>query len=98
MKFDRGDSVIIILRDPREKLLGILDEISTAGVTLRGIDLSYFEDWVYSIVANEPYLPMNDYFIPMWRVERLTRDERNGDIPSMAEQFEERTGKNLSEF
>ena len=53
MKFDQGDSVIIILRDPREKLLGILDEITTAGVTLRGIDLSYFEDWVRSIVAGD---------------------------------------------
>jgi hypothetical protein len=98
MKFDQGDSVIIILRDPREKLLGILDEITTAGVTLRGIDLSYFEDWVRSIVADEPHLPMNDYFFPMWRVERMTRDEPTGEIPSMAEQFEERTGKNLVEF
>lgn len=98
MKFDSGDSVIIILRDPREKLLGILDEITTAGVTLRGIDLSYFEDWVRSIVADEPHLPMNDYFFPMWRVERMTRDEPTGEIPSMAEQFEERTGKNLVEF
>ena len=98
MKFDQGDSVIIILRDPREKLLGILDEITTAGVTLRGIDLSYFEDWVRSIVAHEPHLPMNDYFFPMWRVERMTRDEPTGEIPSMAEQFEERTGKNLVEF
>ena len=98
MKFDQGDSVIIILREPREKLLGILDEITTAGVTLRGIDLSYFEDWVRSIVADEPHLPMNDYFFPMWRVERMTRDEPTGEIPSMAEQFEERTGKNLVEF
>lgn len=98
MKFDSGDSVIIILRDPREKLLGILDEITTAGITLRGIDLSYFEDWVRSIVADEPHLPMNDYFFPMWRVERMTRDEPTGEIPSMAEQFEERTGKNLVEF
>lgn len=98
MKFDQGDSVIIILRDPREKLLGILDEITTAGITLRGIDLSYFEDWVRSIVADEPHLPMNDYFFPMWRVERMTRDEPTGEIPSMAEQFEERTGKNLVEF
>lgn len=98
MKFDQGDSVIIILRDPREKLLGILDEISTAGVTLRGVDLSYFEDWVRSIVADEPHLPMNDYFFPMWRVERIMRDEPNGEIPSMAEQFEDRTGKNLVEF
>jgi len=98
MKFNSGDSVIINLRDPREKLLGILDEINTAGVTMRGIDLSYFEDWIRSIVDEEPYLPMNDYFFPMWRVERMTRDEPNGEIPSMAEQFEERTGKNLTEF
>ena len=98
MKFDSGDSVLIILRDPREKLLGILDEISTAGVTMRGIDLSYFEDWVRSIIDDEPYLPMSNYFLPMWRVERITRDERNGEIPSMAEQFEERTGRNLAEF
>jgi len=98
MKFDSGDSVLIILRDPREKLLGILDEISTAGVTMRGIDLSYFEDWVRSIIDDEPYLPMSNYFLPMWRVERITRDERNGEIPSMAEQFEERTGRNLTEF
>ena len=98
MKFDSGDSVLIILRDPREKLLGILDEISTAGITMRGIDLSYFEDWVRSIIDDEPYLPMNDYFLPMWRVERITRDERNSEIPSMAEQFEERTGRNLTEF
>ena len=98
MKFDSGDSVLIILRDPREKLVGILDEISTAGITLRGIDLSYFEDWIRSIVEDEPYLPMNDYFIPMWRVERLTRDERSGEIPSLAEQFEDRTGRKMSEF
>lgn len=98
MKFDSGDSVIIILRDPREKLLGILDEVDTAGVTMRGIDLSYFEDWVRSIVDDEPYLPMNDYFFPMWRVERMTRDEPNGEIPSMVEQFESRTGRPLREF
>jgi len=98
MKFDEGDSVIAILRDPREKLLGILGEINAAGVTLRAVDLSYFDDWVQSIVTNEPHLPMNDYFIPMWRVERLTRDESAGDFGSMAEQFEKRTGRSLSEF
>jgi hypothetical protein len=98
MKFNSGDSVVIILRDPREKLLGILDEIDTAGVTMRGIDLSYFEDWIRSIVDDEPYLPMNDYFFPMWRVERMTRDEANGEIPSMIDQFESRTGRPLSEF
>ena len=98
MKFDTGDSVIAILRDPREKLLGILDEINAAGITLRAVDLSYFDDWVNSIVADEPHLPMNDYFIPMWRVERVTRDEPSGEYPSMAQQFEKRTRRKLSEF
>jgi hypothetical protein len=98
MKFDTGDPVIVILHTPREKLLGVLAEINSAGITMRGIELTYFEDWVRSIVADEPHLPMNDYFLPMWRVERMTRDESNGEIPSMAEQFEQRTGRKLSDF
>lgn len=98
MKFQTGDSIIIILHTPREKLLGILDEINTAGVSMRAIDLGYFDDWVNSIVADEPHLPMDDYFFPMWRVERITRDQPNGEVPSMTEQFESRTGRKLSEF
>ena len=98
MKFQSGDSVITTLHSPREKLLGVLDEINSAGVTLRAIDLTYFDDWVRSITAGEPYLPMNDYFLPMWRVERVTRDESSSDIPSMAEQFEKRTGRTIGEF
>jgi hypothetical protein len=98
VKFESGDSVIVILREPREKLLGILDEVTAAGVTLRAVDLSYFDDWVQSIVANEPYLPMYDYFLPMWRIEKVTRDESSAEITSMAEKFEKRTGRNLAEF
>lgn len=89
---------MVTLHSPREKLLGVLDEINAAGVTLRAIDLTYFDDWVRAIVEGEPYLPMNDYFLPMWRVERVTRDETSADIPSMADQFEKRTGRKLSEF
>ena len=98
MKFDTGDTVITTLREPREKLLGVLHEINAAGVTLRAIDLSYFDDWISSIVAGEPHLQMSDYFIPMWRVERVTRDESSGDIPSMTEQFESRTGRRLNDL
>jgi hypothetical protein len=98
MKFQSDDSVMVTLHSPREKLLGVLNEINAAGVTLRAIDLTYFDDWVRAIVEGEPYLPMNDYFLPMWRVERVTRDETSADIPSMADQFEKRTGRKLSEF
>lgn len=98
MKIQNGEPVIAVLHSPREKLLGIVDEISAAGVSLRAIDLSYFDDWCAAIANSEPFLPMTDYFIPMWRVERLTRDESSADITSMSDQFEQRTGRNLGEF
>lgn len=95
MKIAPGESVIAVLHTPREKLLGIVDEINAAGIFVRAIDLGYFDDWCNSITSGEPYLPMSDYFLPMWRVERLTRDE---GTPSMSEQFEQRTGRSLGEF
>lgn len=95
MKIEPGEKVIMILHTPREKLFGILEEIGPAGVYARCIELGYFDDWCQSIVEGEQYLPMSDYFLPMWRLERMTRDESQ---PSMQEQFEQRTGKMLSDF
>lgn len=98
MKIEAGEIVMLVLHTPREKLLGIVDEINQAGVFVRAIDLGYFDDWCSSIAKGEPYLPMSDYFFPMWRLERLVRDESTEDTPSMAEQFEQRTGRNLGKF
>ncbi len=98
MKIESGESVILILQNPREKLVGILHEINSAGIFLRGIDLGYFDEWISAIKNDEPYLPMQDYFVPMWRVERLTRDESSPEIPSMTEQFNRKTGFDLSQF
>ncbi len=97
MKIEVGDIIIAVLHTPREKLLGILQDINAAGVTLRSIDLGYFDDWCRSIVDGEAHLEMSDNFFPMWRVERITRDEAAGDIPSMWEQFETRTARRLSD-
>ena len=98
MKFQTGDAVIIVLHSPREKLVGLIGDIDAAGVYLRGVELGYFEDWSRSIAAGEPFMKMTDYFFPMWRVERITRDEAGGDVPSMTEQFRDRTGRELAEF
>lgn len=98
MKIGIGDSVVVVLHSPREKLLGLVQELAPAGLFVRGIDLSYFDDWCASIANGEPYLPMSDYFFPMWRVERLIRDEGSEDTASMAAIFEQRTGKSLVEF
>lgn len=98
MKIGIGETVVAVLHTPREKLLGILDEITPAGIHIRGIDLSYFDDWCRSIAAGEPYLPMTDQFIPLWRLEKMTRDEDSPDLPSLSGQFEDRTGRSLGEF
>ena len=95
MSIQPGDSVIVVLHSPREKLLGILQEINAAGLSLRSIDLSYFDDWCRAIAAGEPHLPMNDNFFPMWRVERVSRDQTSVGVPSMADQFEALTGRKL---
>ena len=93
-----GATVLVVLHSPREKCWGLLDEINAAGVFLRGLDLNAFEDWIRAVAADEPFFGLNDLFFPMWRVERLSLDERSGEIPSLAEQFEARTGRLLREF
>src|SRR6186997_365444 len=97
MKIAAGEVVVMVLHTPREKLVGVLEEIGPAGVQIRGIDLGYFDDWSQSVAANEPHLAMTDYFFPMWRVERVSRDEGTEDVPSLAGQFERRTGKVFTE-
>lgn len=90
--------MVLVLHSPREKYWGMLDEISPSGVFLRGLDLNAFDDWLKALVNEEPFMGVADEFFPMWRVERLSRDERSGDLPSLAEQFERRTGRHLAAF
>lgn len=95
---ENGESIIIILHSPREKVIGILGEINASGVFVRGIDLNYFDEWTSAIRASEPHLPMQDAFFPMWRVERISKDESAHGLPSMSEQFKQKTGFEMAEF
>jgi hypothetical protein len=95
---EAGAAVVIVLHSPREKCWGVLDEINAAGVFLRGLDLNAFDDWVQAVAHDEPFMGLSDLFFPMWRVERLSRDESAAGVPSLAEQFEKRTGRSLQEF
>ncbi len=97
-KIETGESVIIILHSPREKLIGTLQEINASGVFLRGIDLNYFDEWIQAIKDGEIYLPMQDQFFPMWRVERISKDEGSNEMPSHIEIFKKKTGYDFAEF
>lgn len=94
----RGTTALIVLHTPREKCWGVIDEINSAGVFLRGLDLNSFDEWLRAVAHQEPFVGFGDLFFPMWRVERISRDETSGGIPSLREQAEKRTGRTLDEL
>lgn len=93
-----GVAVILVLHSPREKCWGILGEITQAGVFLRGLDLNAFDSWVHAVAHDEPFIGLGDLFFPMWRVERISKDEPAGEMPSLSQQVERRTGHPVSEL
>ena len=74
-----------------------LYQMDIAATPLNDILAEFESHWIGREVEGEQYLPMSDYFLPMWRLERMMRDESGGGASSMMEQFEQRTGKKLSE-
>lgn len=91
--------VVLNLHSPKEKLWGELVEVSTAGVTLRGIDVSTFDDFVCQVLHPEgDRMGLPTLFFPMLRVERVALDEPRGSIPSLAETFERKVGRSLAEY
>lgn len=93
-----GAPVIVNLHSPREKIWGLLRELNTAGVFVRGIDLNTFDSWVQMIVRGERNMGLTHVFLPMWRVERMSLDESLDEIPSLADQFYSRVGLTVNEY
>lgn len=90
--------MILSLQNPREKIWGVLLSINSFGVTLRGIDINSFQDWVRSVANNTESMSLSTMFLPMMRVEKVTLDENFGMYKSCSEQFQERVGRSVLEF
>ena len=91
--------VVVSLHSPKERVWGELVEISNAGVTVRGIDLSAFDDFVRQVLHPEgERIGLPTLFFPMLRIERIALDEVRGSIPSMADLFERRAGRSLKDY
>jgi len=91
--------VVISLQAPKEKLWGELIDISHSGVTVRGIDLSSFDEFVRQVVHPDgDRMGLPTLFFPMLRIERIALDESRGSIPSLAEMFERKTGRSLGDY
>jgi hypothetical protein len=91
--------VIVSLHTPREKVWGELLDVSTAGITMRGIDLNSFDDFIRQVLHPEgDPVGLPTVFFPMQRIERMALDEPTGSIPSMADLFERRVGRSLKDY
>jgi hypothetical protein len=92
-----GQLVLITLQNPREKFWGILVALTPAGVSLRGVDLQSLDDFTQLVKAGE-VTAASMVFFPMHRVQRIEIDSRNGELPSLAEQFAAKTGISVDKF
>jgi len=91
--------VIVSLASPKEKIWGQLLALDAAGVTVRGMDLGSFDDFVRQILAQEEStVGLAVAFYPMHRVERVAMDEPSGSIPSMADRFRHKVGVTIQEY
>jgi methylmalonyl-CoA epimerase len=97
-QLEPGSSVLLYLHQPQEKLWGVLRRLDAHGVLLEGIDLGSFDDWVAQLENEETsVVGASVIFIPMTRLERILLDRSSGDLPSLAERFERRTGRTVQE-
>jgi hypothetical protein len=91
--------VIVSLSSPKEKIWGQLLALNSAGVTVRGIDLASFDDFLRQLLDHEEAtVGLATVFYPMHRVERIAQDEPSGSIPSLADRFRAKIGLTVQEY
>jgi methylmalonyl-CoA/ethylmalonyl-CoA epimerase len=93
-----GAAVLVYLRDPQEKIWGVLRRLEGSGVVVEGIDLSSFDDWLAQIERGEDsVVGPSVLYLPIVRVEKILLDRSTGDLPSLAERFERRIGRTVQQ-
>jgi hypothetical protein len=95
--FAPGTLVVVSLDHPHEKFWGVLLEVAAAGVSVCGIELSSFDDFLALLRAHEAAGGC-EVFFPMHRVQRVEIDVQNGGIPSLGERFRAATGRSPEDF
>lgn len=97
-RLEPGSAVLLYLHSPQEKLWGVLRRLDATGILLEGIDLGSFDDWIAQLEREEAsVVGASVMFLPMTRLERILLDRSSGDLPSLAERFERRTGRTVQD-
>lgn len=90
--FHPGTLVIVTLSSPRERFWGAILDLSSDGLSLRGVDLASFDDLV-SLIRSGDSFTSGVVFFPMHRVERMELDLPESNILSLAQRFAQQTGQ-----
>jgi hypothetical protein len=91
--------VIATFMNPREKIWGQVLNVRPEGVTLCGISIESFDDFLrQALHEGDANVSLTTAFYPMHRVERIAYDEPAGGISSLADRFHERVGVSLGEY
>jgi hypothetical protein len=83
--------VVVTLGNPRDKFWGMILALAPEGLSLTGIELASFEDFVVMVKDGESFSPAVVFF-PMHRIERVELDLPDGTLPSLSQRFSAKTG------
>lgn len=94
-----GAAILLYLRDPQEKMWGVLRRLDATGVTLEGLDLGSFDNWLAQLENDDEDAMAGPsvVFVPMGRVEKILLDLPSGALPSLSQRVERRAGRPVNE-
>jgi hypothetical protein len=90
--------VVLHLHSPKEKVWGELVALNAAGITIRGVNLNFFEELLREAASGDETAALSTSFFPMYRVEHMAVDEARPGAPSLADRFRQRLGLTVQEF
>jgi hypothetical protein len=92
-----GCVVVVTLGNPRDKFWGMILALAPEGLSMSGIELAGFEDFVQMVKDGEQFSPAVVFF-PMHRIERVELDLPDGGLPSLSQRFASKTGMEPAEL
>jgi len=90
--FSPGALAVVTLSNPRDKFWGMILALAPEGLSISGIELASFDDLALMVKSGEAFTPTVVFF-PMHRVERVELDLPAGDVPSLSQRFQAKTGR-----
>ncbi len=89
--------MVVTLGNPRDKFWGMILTLAAEGLSLTGIELASFEDFVLMVKDGDSFSPAVVFF-PMHRIERIELDLPDGSLPSLSQRFSAKTGLDPAEL